>query len=156
MKLETVKFIMIFIFINFAFSQDIVFITESDDPSAAFGGTDYRTTIFFQDVGNDDIVDFYISIHDIYINDEHNGNDYAFIQRGNHGHPRFKNGSNKIPAGSSGDLFMINGDNYDNDIHIFATGGSKYYTNTGGTGAEGGRVILSNIINHSDNRIKHN
>ena len=37
-KLETVKFIMIFIFINFAFSQDIVFITESDDPSAVFGG----------------------------------------------------------------------------------------------------------------------
>ena len=90
------------------------------------------------------------------INDEHNGNDFAFIQRGNHGHPRFKNGSNKIPAGSSGDLFMINGDNYDNDIHIFATGGTKYYTNTGGTGTEGGRVILSNIINHSDNRIKHN
>ena len=90
------------------------------------------------------------------INDEHNGNDYAFIQRGNHGHPRFKNGSNKIPAGSSGDLFMINGDNYDNDIHIFATGGGKYHTDTGGTGAEGGRVILSNIINHSDNRIKHN
>ena len=90
------------------------------------------------------------------INDQHNGNDFAFIQRGNHGHPRFKNGSNKIPAGSSGDLFMINGDNYDNDIHIFATGGTKYYTNTGGTGAEGGRVILSNIINHSDNRIKHN
>ena len=72
MKLETVKFIMIFIFINFAFSQDIVFITESDDPSASFGCTDYRTTIFFQDVGNDDIVDFYISIHDIYINDEPN------------------------------------------------------------------------------------
>ena len=56
MKLETVKFILIFIFINFAFSQDIVFITESDDPSAAFGGTDYRTTIFFQDVVNDDLV----------------------------------------------------------------------------------------------------
>ena len=90
------------------------------------------------------------------VNDYHNGNDYAFIQRGNHGHPRFKNGSNKIPAGSSGDLFIINGNNYDNDIHIFATGGSKYHTDTGGTGAEGGRVILSNIINHSDNRIKHN
>ena len=108
MKLETVKFIMIFIFINFAFSQDIVFITESDDPSAAFGGTDYRTTIFFQDVGNDDIVDFYISIHDIYINDEPNSSLLSVGELNHHANEYYF------------DVFGSLNDNYDIDLCKFS------------------------------------
>ena len=50
---------------------------------------------------------------------------------------------------------MINGDNYDNDIHIFATGIVVNIYRYRRYRSRSGRVIC-NIINHSDNRIKHN
>ena len=68
------------------------------------------------------------------INDGNSNEDYAFIGRLN------------------ADLYIVNGNNYDNDIRIYAASHPVTYDG----GSDQGRVILRNYSNNSDNRIKHN
>lgn len=80
-----------------------------------------------------------IRIHSNQINfegtqDFHGSNDFAYIGRINN------------------DLYIVNGNNNDNDIRIYPQ--SHPVTYTGGT--DKGRVVISNYSSGSDNRIKHN
>jgi len=68
------------------------------------------------------------------INDQADNDDYAYIGRTNN------------------DLHIVNGNNYDNDVRIYAASHPVTYSG----GSDKGRVVVRNLSNNSDDRIKHN
>ena len=84
------------------------------------------------------------------INDGGGNNDWAFIGRPN----SWSQSVDSTSDGGNSDLIIMNGNNWDNDIYIYASGsGNATRTSTPGNQA---RVILQHHHGTSDNRIKHN